>query len=377
MHSDALLKIAEHTITTLCYSWNPKLLKSTSDIVAFGRYARSWKAAQVFSILALRIFKATGWKLSGISGLNWSTPLTESQTHERTIWVGTFLPPSREYLPGKTLMKIFRRPGVRITSTPFDYKGVTIYFVMLQHRSHSGDQTSLHFGISAKIMERCGLEPGQTVYPAVEIMLNGKSHATPYARLPAIGPFPDWPNLNSMAVILEYESKTDGWKSIPLENTQFFGVAAPLSKGAKFPEAAPYLSAVYCRTSALIGGLMRYKYTGPLPNWAPETSRFRVLDTFWDHYNQRIETSPAKPWSMVPPRVLTRDEVSKSLDATYKIQHGDGSETRLAMGKKPAGIFKGAGMGSGKERESCDLCFLVSLDAVHLHLHLLTHFCLY
>jgi hypothetical protein len=91
---------------------------------------------------------------------------------------------------------------------------------------------------------------------------------------------------------------------------------------------------------------MRYNYTGNLPPWVPKTSRFRVLGTFWDHYNQRIETSPAKPWDMAPFRLLSKVEVSQLLDARYRIMHNDGSETRLAMGVKPAGIFEGAGMGT-------------------------------
>ena len=350
---------------TLCYSWNPKLLNGTSDAVAFGRYNSSWKAAQVFPSFSQRVFKTTGWKLAGIRGLNWSTPLTERASYERMIWTGTFLPPSREYLPSKTLMKIFRRPAMRIGRTTEDNRGNRTHTLRLLKTSPFANQTKLHFGISNKIMERCGLENGQMVYPVVEIMLNGKSHATPYARLPDVGPFPDWPNLNSMALILEYKSKTDGWKSVPLENSNFFTEARPGTRGAN-SEAAPYLSAVYCRTSALIGGLMRYKYTGTVPDWAPETSHFRVLNTFWDHYNQRMETSPARPWHIAPPRLLTRVEVSKLLDARYRIQHDDGSETRLAMGKMPAGIFQGAGMGSGLARTTCDLCFIVSMDAVHL-----------
>jgi hypothetical protein len=224
--------------------------------VAFGKYARSWKAAQVFSSFAQRIFKITGWKLSGISGLNWSTPLTEVVTYERTIWTGTFLPPSRDFLPGKTLMKIFRRPAAKIGRTAVDYKGNRTSTLRLLKTSPFTDQTKLHFGISKAIMDSCGLKVGQIVYSVVEIMLNGKSHATPYARLPAVGPFPDWPNLNAMALIIDHKTETDGWKSIPLENSNFFTEARPGTRGAN-SEVAPYLSAVYCRTSALNGGLMR------------------------------------------------------------------------------------------------------------------------
>jgi hypothetical protein len=362
--SDNLLRIAEHTIVTLCYSWNPKLLKSTSDVVAVGKHASSWKAAQVFPAFAQSIFKIADWKLSGISGLNWTTPLTEVGGYERTIWTGTFLPPSRDFLPGKTLMKVFRRPALKIGKY-VDSKGGQIHTLRLLTRNYSSVQTKLHFGITKAIMKRCGLEVGQTVYPVVEIMLNGRPHATPYARLPAVGPFPDWPNLNSMAVIIIYESKTDGWKSVPLENSNFFTEAAPGTRGAN-SEAAPYLSAVYCRTSALIGGLMRYKYTGPIPPWASEVPQVRVLNTSWDHYTQRMELSPAKPWSMAPPRLLTRDETSKLLDARYRIRRNNGPDIRLVMGRTPAGKFQGAGMGSGKARKLCDLCFIVSSDAIHL-----------
>jgi hypothetical protein len=353
-------------MVSLCYYWNPKLLRTTSNVVSFGRNGISWKAAQFFAPFSERIFKATGWKLAGIAGLNWTTPLTESSwTRERTIWTGTFLPPSRQYVPGQTMMKIFRRPAVRIGRTAIDSKGHRTSMLRLQHRSRFTDHTRLNFGIEKHIMERCGLKHGQVIYPVVEIMLNGKPHPTPYARLPDVGPFSDWPNLNTMAIIIEYESESDGWKSIPLHNSQFFTVARPGTLGAD-SAAAPYLSAVYCRTSALIGGLMRYNYTGSLPPWAPKTSRFRVLDTFWDHYNQRIETSPAKAWDIAPIRLLSKVEVSQLLDARYRIKHNDGSETRLAMGVKPAGVFQGAGMGSGLERKLCDLCFIASVDAVHL-----------
>jgi hypothetical protein len=70
--------------------------------------------------------------------------------------------------------------------------------------------------------------------------------------------------------------------------------------------------------------------------------------------------------SIAPPRLLTRVEVSKLLDARYRIRRNDGSEMRLAMGRLPAGMFQGAGMGSGLARTTCDLCFIVSMDAVHL-----------
>lgn len=353
-------------MVSLCYSWNPKLLSTTSDVVSFGRRGGSWKAAQFFAPFSKRIFQATGWKLAGISGLNWATPLTEFPfMRERIIWTGTFLPPSRQYVPGETIMKIFRRPAVRIGRTHTDARGNRTSILRLQNRGRFTDQTKLYFGIEKHIMERCGLKVVQLVYPVVEIMMNGKPHPTPYARLPEIGPFSDWPNLNTMAIIIEYESESDGWKSIPLHNSNFFTEARPGTRGAD-SVAAPYLSAVYCRTSALIGGLMRYNYTSELPAWAPETSRFRVLDTFWDHYNQRLETFPAKAWDMPPIRLLSKVEVSKLLDARYRIRHNDGSETRLAMGVKPAEVFQGAGMGTGLQRKTCDLCFIVSVDAVQL-----------
>jgi hypothetical protein len=87
-------------------------------------------------------------------------------------------------------MKIFRRPALRIGRTATDHKGNRTSVLRLQHRSRFTDQTKLHFGIEKHIMERCGLKHGQVVYPVVEIMLNGKPHPTPYARLPDVGHFP-------------------------------------------------------------------------------------------------------------------------------------------------------------------------------------------
>jgi hypothetical protein len=117
-------------MVSLCYSWNPKLLGTTSDVVGFGRNSGSWKAAQFFAPFSQRIFEATGWKLAGIAGLNWTTPLTEfSWTRERTIWTGTFLPPSQQYQPGQAgihAKAILNNPSTYEIINPADF-GMTRY----------------------------------------------------------------------------------------------------------------------------------------------------------------------------------------------------------------------------------------------------------
>ncbi|KAN0112942.1 hypothetical protein V8E51_005893 [Hyaloscypha variabilis] len=108
---------------------------------------------------------------------------------------------------------------------------------------------------------------------------------------------------------------------------------------------------------------MRYRYTGPLPPWAPDTSPFRVLDCSYDHFTQKLQTSPAQPWPMPPISLLTMAQVSRQLDAHYRIPQPDGSIIRLAMGAKPENVFKDAGTGGLEDRgaarrTNCDVCFI-------------------
>jgi hypothetical protein len=53
------------------------------------------------------------------------------------------------------------------------------WMVVLQGSTPSNRYVPLRFGVDKEPAHCCGLELGMVVYPVIEIMLNGKAHASP------------------------------------------------------------------------------------------------------------------------------------------------------------------------------------------------------
>ncbi|KAN0112941.1 hypothetical protein V8E51_005892 [Hyaloscypha variabilis] len=173
--AEAYIRLPPIFVESTAFGWS-------GEFAELGMAAASFHTAQTFGGFSTRVFKALGWTVANVGGLNWKTPLTETaQSYERVIWTGTYIPMSRIFEQGKTIMKSFRRSAMKISNRIGTIQDQN-WMVVLQGSSQTNQYVPLRFGIDKEFAQRCGLELGMVVYPVVEIMLNGKAHATPYKR---------------------------------------------------------------------------------------------------------------------------------------------------------------------------------------------------
>lgn len=335
INTHKLLAFAENTLVCLMCSWNSRLISGGENVGNLSAAGLYFRVALIYSGFCKRVFQATGWTLRDVGGLNWSTPILEiNDTHEKTIWTGVFIPSSRNFEKGKTYMKQFRRTPVTLLAKKRSNHTYDTLSIQLYHKPSGSAGQRILITIPKEDVEQYKLKMGMKVNVVVEIRLDGKPHPTPYARFPAIGPFPDWPNLNTLAIILEWKDENDkdkAWKSLPIQTSFLFNKPKKNEVGYGKPEA-PFLAGPYKKVSALVSGLMNYQWTGTPAYWSYPSSFMRVQDCYADHYTQTLEITTAKPWKMAPLRLLSRAEMERQLDTKYRISNPDGSITRLAMG---------------------------------------------
>jgi hypothetical protein len=191
-------RLFEQTLVCLFNSYNKDVLAAVSieDVAAKSNYflhATTWKS------LSARAFDQCGWSTdNAIVGCNWASPIGE-RMHEGPLIVRTFLPDG-PFDPHRTERILFRkRVNVHCMSTGCPGFGL-------------GISTKQAFAIRLTTSD---IPPGTEAFAVCEVMvkpndvnpedlkkwgLSSTDHPLPYARLPRVGPFSDYSDMNRLGI---------------------------------------------------------------------------------------------------------------------------------------------------------------------------------
>lgn len=198
------LDAAELTVVCLFRSWN-KALFIESSTQAFSSFAVDFTAARVFSALATRVFRKTGWAPRRVLGLNWKTPVISHSPIDRT-WVGWFDPTKQMLLyRSRRRILISRDPSGKIFHASFNLSTDTGHHYELD--------------MNMDVAEEAGLNRGDVVHIVIEIKFDGveyRDHPFMYVPFPRVGGNPEFELLRSMAIRLEWE-KDGTWNATYME----------------------------------------------------------------------------------------------------------------------------------------------------------------
>lgn len=274
-------------------------------------------AAQYFTQLAYQALRAVDWPMGRMrnsfgvgNGLNWSSPLMETETSDKLIWTKTS---SRK---GYDSYRRTPKPLLEeeSTGTTAGYK----QFFLLQKRGKGGSQFALRLPLSAPAPDI-----GVDMHWVFELMTNGQQHPTPWARLPDVGPHEDWAEANKLAVRAEWLDENDGqWKSYYFQ----------ASRIDHLEKTVPGSVSTY----AVATGLIRYltqRYCVNAPSWYCDYGIPFVKEVTFDNLTQTIHvrdlTPPSEPVPL--PRTLSFDEVGAKLKAVGLKRVGATGNDRWAV----------------------------------------------
>lgn len=83
------LHIAELTFVTLLRTWNPLVLRPSTNPHELGSYARDYESAAIFRKFIDEVSRRTGWNPEPTLGMNWTTPIFSQMFWERA-WISWY-----------------------------------------------------------------------------------------------------------------------------------------------------------------------------------------------------------------------------------------------------------------------------------------------
>ena len=191
-------------------------------------------------------------------GLNWDSPLYDV-TRARTQWVRTVQP---------GVMEAYHRGGLDAYM-----EGKTMQVTPFNGRSY--DDAAHNFKVNCYPGEPRP-EKDSILFVVCEIMTNGQAHHTPWARLPAVGPWSDWEYANRFGVRIEWQ-----------ENDKWYQRYCQSSNTRQFQSGDPGAFMNY----AIATGALRYFQGVGLNNprgWDINYGTTRIKDLVLDHFTQTL-----------------------------------------------------------------------------------------
>lgn len=297
--------------------------------------------------IALQVFKKTGWpgsaghsakqdlsvKTFGANkGLNWTMPISEFQL-VKTIW-------SRTGIPGKVLN--FSRPATTVT-TIWDSK---VALTMVRQ----ADDNQFQFFIPMNVT---GPAVGQRAYVTFEIMIDGSSHPSQWARTPTIGIVDDWFDATTLALRIEWQDEKTGqwqWRYLKAENTNF-----------KVKDAPKGITMGYAVATGVRAFLLReiHKPTEDMP-WIMDFGIARVREIAVRHLDRVVTSTPieSKPSPQKPKAMKSFDQVGKELLGLGARVYAKSTDADANTNYPPKDFKLGDTAEFGERWKTCDHCRL-------------------
>lgn len=147
-------------------------------------------------------------------GLNYSTPISELDYYEKTLWIRVTDPGVKES---------YYRSGL-----PLKKRGTSKTVPLAQHHSVRDGSSS---ATEIILNNHEGPPVGTILYPVFEVQLNGP-HPLPWARLNDVGMSEDWNYANQLGIRVEWQEPDGTYKYVYQQSYQGLTFASSNDRGA-------------------------------------------------------------------------------------------------------------------------------------------------
>lgn len=287
--------------------------------------------AQEFARIAEAAAEQSGWygvqrpsfHHSGhVYGCNATVPLLEAGSHERNLYIKQVGPNGfvEFHAPPANLTEMESRNRLHIrTITGFPSKE-KLSFSILQDPN------------------RPSLRPNKTVYTTFEIAPVGIVHSKRWARLPLIGPWPDWDTTHRLAVRIDWQDDDGKWERMYLQRVHVMYI------GNERGSWGSYATAI---------GLFQFLHQIPVQKgtqlWRKDYGLARVKEATYSHMAQKWTILGCKPVidpaTQVQKHLLSADEMIT--------QYNKMKVPSTAVNPRQPFFLYGTG---GQARVRCDIC---------------------
>lgn len=240
-HGKPIFDIAEQIVTLLFESYSPGLNQqdvqhgvdldpNTSEeerLDSVKNLTGAAREAFCLQSLAADVFSQTGWpgavqrndfvQGNTYRGLNWDSPagrVTSPDSHhqDQLIWTRVVGTETTEY----------HRPALTaVRNKNADTFNVSVCTSRPKGKGHV-------FGVQIPLNNALGLENGDTVYAVVEITNDGRPHATPYLRAPALKVYDDQDEALQVGIRLDSKADDGTWNRVYVQSSGRLSASEPV-----------------------------------------------------------------------------------------------------------------------------------------------------
>lgn len=354
--TDQELKVIEQLFINLFDTFSPKVLSFDSkDFVGEGddsepnvepgalsraaTYIVQKEQASILQRLSAQVSEVTGWPggtgrfdFGAVTGLNWTSPLAEMQ-HTKTTWVKTVS-------PGK--FANFRRTDFKahLITSGSDRDNLCIFS---QSYTQEADWRALLPG-----KEKSTWPPwhNSKYHVIFELRLDDKDHKVPLARMPTVGPFSDWDDVNQIAMRVEFTGQDGQWthRYYQMGTADDRVKNAPLAGGVQGYNVATGLRAYFLQQDRTMDEAAK--------KWMWNFGIARIKEVYVDHLLQEVRVRELVQKSRVPGP--TRKALTAINHELRDLGVGRLANPDATAEKYP--LFPGNRTQSDRQRKNCDSC---------------------